>query len=368
MKKEKIDKKILLQQRLKLTRRILQKKKASILFISNPINITYLTGLTNSTDREAFLLVSSNKAKLFIFPLRFDECKTIDDYQKILFDKKNKLYQTINKLLSSLKKKEIVFEAEDLRVAELHSLEKKIKAKFKPSSGLIENLRLIKDEWEISSIKKACRITQKTWQEIKPEIIPGKTEKQIAEKIITKVKDNGAQGIPREFEPIVASGINSAIPHHIASNKKIKIGDVVLVDFGCTLDGYCSDLSRTIQIGKESKEVNNAKKAVTFAYKKALNAVRRKQTIREIDRKVKKSLSQLGFKNKMTHTTGHGIGLEVHEIPSISHQAKKNIKLKPGMVITIEPGIYLPGKFGVRYENTILVTKSGVEILTNRLS
>lgn len=342
----------------------LTSKNISLFLISNPTNITYLTGIIGlGNEREAFALVTQSESVILVSPLKAQQfiAQKIDNVE--VMSPQKKLSDVINKALKTINAKQVYFEAEDLKVAELKRLQAKVDAAFTPLDGTVENLRIIKDDTEIASIKKACQIAARAWQHIRPNIKPGKTERDIAELLISSCKSLGAALHPN-FPPIVAAGRNSSVPHHTTSNIVIKENDVVLVDFGCTVNGYCSDMTRTITLGRKKKLMALAQKAVTNAYHLGVQAAKDHCSVRKIDQLTQEALVKHGFQENILHTTGHGIGLDVHEPPSISIYNPKNTSLKPGMVITIEPGVYISGTGGIRHEDTLLVTQHGIDVLT----
>ena len=186
------------------------------------------------------------------------------------------------------------------------------------------------------------------------------SENEIAFKIEEYFARNGTRPA---FLPIVASGPNSAWPHHVSSSRSVRADDVVLIDLGCTYNGYCSDLTRTFFLGKINKLRQKVKGLVKKAHDTALQDIRPGKAAREIDRASRDVISKGGYGDFFIHTTGHGLGVTVHEPPRIS--SLNQSKLKAGMVITVEPGIYLPGEFGVRIEDTVLITNKGREVLTS---
>lgn len=361
-----MDKYKFISQRIRKLRKLLKKKKINLFFISNQTNISYLTGLNglSKSTRELFILISPSSAILFLSPLLKIDQQLEEEFKMKILEKKETVSQTLKKIIQTVDKKELAFESENLTVAELTRLKQKVKANFIPTSGIIEQLREIKDEFEIEKITKACKITTLTWKKIKPQIIPEKSEVQISELIVSTLKKFGAEGIPADFYPIVASSINSSIPHHISSQRRIQKKDVVLVDFGCTVEGYCSDMTRTIKMGGNSKKFTSIKSTVMQAYQKSLSAISIGSSVQRIDSIVRTTLSKYGYKNRMPHATGHGVGLEVHEKPLISYLNKKKEKIKTGMVVAVEPAIYIPNKFGFRYENTILIEENKIINLT----
>lgn len=221
---------------------------------------------------------------------------------------------------------------------------------------------MIKKPEEIQAIEKACQLGDKTFNYILKKIKPGVTEKQLAFEIKFFIKKHGGG---TSFRPIVAFGANSSTPHHKTThNSKLKTHNLILLDFGVKLDSYCSDMTRVVFLGKATEEQRKVYQTVLEAQKlvikhlvKLVNLIKAK----EVDRVARDYIIKAGFPT-MPHGLGHGIGLKVHEPPRLSPKSKDI--LKPGMVFSIEPGIYLPGKFGVRIEDLVVLEKSGPRILT----
>lgn len=353
-----------IRQRISKLRKLLAINQNSLILISNPYNIAYLTGIENLLPghREAYLLLSQNLCEIFVSPLI--KIKSLLSETKITTLQPQILSRRMNAELTNSKQKIIAFEARDLRVSELLNFQKQVKAEFIPVLQLIEKLRMIKDQDEIKRITKACQITSRTFKAVIQAIKPGMTEKQISSRIVAELKARGADFVPEGFEPIVASGTNSAIPHHRCSDRQVTAKDVVLMDFGCCYRGYCSDMTRTIKLGKQTAEFKKLENAVLSAYQAALRKIKQTKSLVSISRQVELTLSRKGFSNRMPHALGHGVGLQVQELPQIHPHAKAVLKLKPGMVIAVEPGIYFPGKYGFRYENTLLLADSGPAPLT----
>ena len=229
-----------------------------------------------------------------------------------------------------------------------------------PDKNSIIEQRTIKNKEEIKNIKKACDIVSKVFETVKKKVVPGMTELDIHFKIEEEFAKNH---VVQSFKTIVASGPNSANPHHISGNRKIRKNDIVLIDMGCIYKGYCSDLTRTFFVGKENKQQVKIWNIVKQAHDEALIKVNQNMKTSDIDLSARNKIKQEGYEKNFIHTTGHGVGLDIHEAPVIG--SKSNEILKEGMVITIEPGIYLEKKFGVRIEDTVLVTKNGYKVLTS---
>jgi Xaa-Pro aminopeptidase len=242
-----------------------------------------------------------------------------------------------------------------------YSFGKKIDKKLNLNdiSETLADLRLKKDAGEIKNIRKSCHIASLAVEYAKKLLKPGLSEIDIYFKIEEFFAKNG---VKQSFPTIVASGPNSALPHHVPTSRKIQKNDTVLIDLGCVYKGYCSDLTRTLYLGKINKSQNEVYSLVKKAYLHAIKAVRNGTASKTIDFIARNVIEKGGYADKFIHTTGHGVGIEIHEQPRLS-KIDKTI-LKTNMVVTVEPGIYLKGRFGVRIEDTLLVTGNGSEILT----
>lgn len=232
---------------------------------------------------------------------------------------------------------------------------------FKNCPKFFLSLRIAKDKEEIRAIKRACQITAKAMSYISKKLKPGAVEKTCVLMIEDFMKKHGAE--KTSFDLIVASGPNSAVPHYKSGGRRLKSGDAVVVDIGCVYKNYCSDMTRTFFVGKKPSELFKKVYGVV-AESQALGVKGLKPGIagRDVDRLCRAFIEKAGFGEAFIHGTGHGIGLEIHEAPWV-RKTSENI-FGPGMVVTIEPGVYLPGKLGVRIEDTVLVTSNGAEVLT----
>ncbi|MFH2003894.1 MAG: aminopeptidase P family protein [Bacteroidota bacterium] len=234
---------------------------------------------------------------------------------------------------------------------------------FYPKVGFIEEFTSIKDKTEIAKIKKAVGITDRVFEKILEYIKPGIYESEIAVEITYLHRKYGAAG--DAFKPIVTSGVNGAMPHASTSEKKIKNGEMVTLDFGCTVDGYNSDLTRTVFVGKPKSFALKLYKIVAEAQKHAIGAAKPGISARELDAVARNLIRGAGYGDYFTHSLGHGIGLQVHEPPRVS--AKNKVVLQEGNVITIEPGIYIPGFGGVRIEDDVVIRNGDAEILNKAI-
>jgi Xaa-Pro aminopeptidase len=230
---------------------------------------------------------------------------------------------------------------------------------FIPITSVVDQVRIVKDASEVRLIKKSLQVSQDAYQEAIQQLRPGLSEHHFAGILELTARVKGAQGM--SFETIIASGSRSALPHGLASRKTIQEGEPVLVDFGIRFEDYCSDLTRFIQSssGLESEIV----RIVSDAQSAAMAVIRPGIPASEVDSAARKVISSHGYGEYFGHSTGHGLGLEIHELPRIA--PRSSALLQPGMVFTVEPGIYLPGRFGVRLEDVVLVTDSGFELLSD---
>jgi Xaa-Pro aminopeptidase len=232
--------------------------------------------------------------------------------------------------------------------------------RLRDAPSIVERFRMVKDADELGRIRDAVTLGAKLFERVLEVLRPGVKEVEVAAEIEYTARRVGAEEM--SFPTIVASGARSALPHGRASNQPIKPGGFVVCDFGVILRGYCSDQTRSVWVGSVPDEARRAYAAVREAQQAALDAVKPGIAIGEVDAAARKSLGKAGLGRFFTHSTGHGVGLEVHEAPRVA--AGQREMLQPGMVITIEPGVYFPGKWGVRIEDMVAVTAGGCEVLT----
>jgi len=230
---------------------------------------------------------------------------------------------------------------------------------FLPTTGLVEDLAMVKDKDELAAIKGAVKISDIAFERILGIMKPGVREDEIAAELEYQMKMLGSS--KPSFESIIASGWRAALPHGIASSKKLKKGEFVTLDFGATYDGYVSDITRTVVIGKATSRQKKIYDIVSKAQLKAIGAARAGISGAKVDAVARKIITKAGYGKKFGHGLGHGIGLVVHEMPRLSPEA--NGILQPGNVVTIEPGIYIPNWGGVRIEDDVVITRSGCKVL-----
>lgn len=247
-----------------------------------------------------------------------------------------------------------------MSAANYRAYAEKLHCELVPASELMNGLRLVKDAEEIERLTAAQRIAEKALNETLPMIKPGVTEREVAAYLVYRLLANGAENV--SFDPIVVSGDNGAMPHGVPSDKKICAGEFVTIDYGALKDGYCSDTTRTFAVGEVTEEMKTVYNTVLAAQKAAIAATKAGMTGEEIDGIARKVITDAGYGEYFGHSYGHGVGIEIHEEPFLSSRGKT--PLPAGVVASAEPGIYIPGKFGVRIEDVVVVTEDGCEDLT----
>ena len=324
------------------------------MIITNPTNVRYLTGL----EAEGILLIT-RKENIYLTDSRYIEYvnNTITPFDEIVVDDfKNISKEDYENFFMFCEN--VGFEEDYVTYSAYKKYMHTYKINnFVEAEILINRLRMIKDEQEIEYLRKACEITDECFTFLQEYIRPGMAEKQIARKIEEYYREN-ADGI--SFQPIVASGENSSKPHAIPSERKICENDIITIDMGCKINGYCSDMTRTIFIGEPTKEQKRIYDLVLKNQKISLGEMKDGANIKDITKMVTSDFALYGY--RLLHSLGHGVGLDIHEPPFI--RETNDNTFKENMVVTDEPGIYIPGIFGIRIEDTILITKDGTEVLT----
>jgi Xaa-Pro aminopeptidase len=258
--------------------------------------------------------------------------------------------------------KRVGIEAESATVSLERSLAKELsKVEIVPTDSLVERLRIVKDRDEVEETRRAARQAERAFEVVKALLTPEMTELEVAAELEYQARRFGAKAL--SFPAIVAVGPRAALPHATPTAAKLKSNDFVLIDWGANSGQYMSDLTRIIVTGKISPKLRKVYGVVLTAQLAAIDAIRPGVTCEEVDRVARKIISKAGFGRAFGHGLGHGTGLEIHEAPRLA--AGQKTKLRPGMIVTVEPGIYLPGWGGVRIEDDILVTRTGHEVLTD---
>jgi Xaa-Pro aminopeptidase len=333
------------------------------LLITHLPNIRYACGFTGSA---AVLVITGRDCVLFTdgryTQQAREEVKGTGHDAKVRTVGKSALAAAGEWLAARSSVRRIGFEASHLTVAGKDVLAATMGrgSKLIESPLIVEQLRMVKSPDEIAKIRAACHLTVGLLRHLLKVVRSGITESQVAGELELEARRAGAEQMA--FPTIVASGVRSALPHGRASRAAIPARGFVVCDFGVILAGYCSDMTRTLHVGRPQVEARASYEAVREAQQSALEATKPGVTVGEIDNTARKLFHTRGLAKFFTHSTGHGVGLEIHETPRLARGQTET--LQPGMVITIEPGVYLPGKWGVRIEDTVVVTETGCEILT----
>lgn len=324
------------------------------MIVSNPVNIKYLTGI----EAEGTLLITL-KENLFITDSRYVEAVntvlTIED-EILVNDKKNLTKDDYAALFMFCEN--VGFEENFVTYAEYKDLLQRYRVNLMETENIIEGQRVIKEEREIKYIERACELTDKCFEHLKSFIKIGMTEKEIAFEIERFYRTNGADGV--SFDPIVASGHNSSMPHAVPSNRKIKDGDLILIDMGCKYKGYCSDMTRMIFVNYMEEEYEEPYEICLKNNEVAEKEIRDGQSLKTVTQNSNNDLKANGY--VPLHALGHGVGLDIHEEPFFGIVYEQ--QLKENMVVAVEPGVYRTGQFGIRIEDTVLVGKLGAIRLT----
>ncbi|AFC29762.1 peptidase M24 [Paenibacillus mucilaginosus 3016] len=339
-------------------RELLDEKGIPALFITNATNRTYMTGFTGSSG---YVLITATRAVLLTdFRYMTQAPQQAPGYEVV--EHAPKVAETVKDILAREGISRLGFEASDLSFSAYRSYAEGLSpVELLPTEGLVETLRMVKDEGELAVMQEAADLADRTFTHILDFLKPGVKELDIALEIEMFVRRNGAAST--SFETIVASGERSALPHGKASEKLIGNNEFVKLDYGAYYKGYCSDITRTVVLGTPSDKHREIYGIVLEAQMAALEAIRPGMTGREADAVARDIITKYGYGDHFGHGLGHGLGMEVHESPRLSKLG--DTVLKPGMTVTVEPGIYLPGFGGVRIEDDIVITDQGNRRLTH---
>jgi Xaa-Pro aminopeptidase len=329
--------------------------KSDVLIVSGLPNVRYLSGFTGSN---AIVLIAAGQSILFTDPRYTIQARTESDCSVRII--RGSLYDGVSKVLKNRKWKRIAIERNRLTVAGYSELQEKLGlgAGLRPTAGLVEKHRMVKSDEEIQAIRASVETNSRAFTETSRQINDGMSETDLAAELEYRMRRNGAE--KPAFETIVASGPRTALPHAQPTGEKLH--KLLLVDMGCMQAGYASDMTRMLHLGRPGPQTRKLYKAVLEAQLAAIAAVRAGVQAGHVDRAARKVLKAHGFEKQFVHSTGHGLGLEIHESPRLGK--RDGTYLQAGMVITIEPGAYIEDVGGVRIEDTVLVTESGCEILT----
>lgn len=341
-------------------RRELKKLRVNAVLISDPVNVRYLTGFTGDST---YFIVSDRK-EVLVSDTRFEtqiaeECPGLDVEIR---DARMTTEALVAKTLGRMKYRSLAVEAEHLSKAKYDGLAKQLTGiNLVDSAGLVQGLRAIKDKRETDQIRESIRVAQRAFMSIRATILPTQSEIDVAAELEYQIRRLGGEGC--SFPPIVGVGSRAALPHGRPSKTQIDAAPFVLIDWGATVCGYASDLTRVLVTGKCPAKFERVYATVLQAQQVAIDRIRPGAKARDVDRAARSVIADGGFGKYFGHGLGHGFGLEIHELPRLSPLS--DAELQPGMVVTVEPGVYLPGWGGIRIEDDVLVTPDGCEILTS---
>ncbi len=333
---------------------LLSSQEAETVYITSPENLQYFSGFTGGEGalilrRDSFLLFTDSRYLV----------QASEEAQKFLIV--NTAETSVASYLAEKDIGHLAYEDAFLTAVQFEGLRKLLPhMEFFPASEAILRQRSIKDEKEQAMTKEAARLADEAFGHVLPKLCPGVSEKEIAMELEWYMRKNGASA--PSFPIICASGLRSAMPHGVASEKKLEQGDFVTLDFGCFYEGYASDMTRTVVLGKADEKQREVYETVLAAQEAALHAVCAEKTGKEIDAVARGIIEAKGFGQYFGHALGHGTGLNIHEHPLLSPKWEET--LSPGMLVTVEPGIYIENFGGVRIEDLVLVTEDGCENLT----
>lgn len=340
----------MIDQRLLKLRKLMEPEGLESLMVTDLLNIYYLSGFTG----EGTLLITTDEQHL-VTDRRFTEQARVEAGDFQVHDVLNTHWYTL-----TASQKKVGFESAHITCQRFQNLVGTLGDKLQATNNLVEKLRVVKDDQEIAAIRRAVEIGDEVFQDLLPEIRPGVSEKSLANFIEYRLKQRGCD---REaFETIAVSGQRSSLPHGHPSDKTLEIGDLLTLDFGGIYHKYAGDMTRTLAVRKSCPRIRSIYSQVLEAQMEGVEMVASGRTCSEVDRAVRDVFERYGLLQYFAHSTGHGVGLGVHEAPSVS-QRDETI-LSDNMVITIEPGLYIPGWGGVRIEDVVLVKGSGHEVLT----
>lgn len=339
---------------------ILKEKKLDAILVSDPFNMRYITGFRGG---EGYVYLSEQRQVLLTDSRYTTQARDeADGFEIVQVDGTADYIKRLYGFMQEENVKVLGFEDEHLIYVSVKGLQDGCPGvEFAALDGALNRLRIIKNEAELKALRQAEHVGDLAFEEILKIIRPGMTELQVAAELEYSMKKNGA--VRTSFETIVASGINSAMPHAIPSEKKIESGDFVTMDFGCMIDGYCSDMTRTIVVGKADEKQKEIYNIVLQAQLAALDAVKAGMKGSEVDKVARDIIYSAGYQECFGHGLGHSVGLFIHEDPRLSPKCHE--VLEENMIQTVEPGIYVPGFGGVRIEDMIIVKKDGHENLTH---
>ena len=342
--------------RINAVKDMLSSKQAAL--VTDEISIFYFTGFPHS---EGYLMITPDNSYLLV-DFRYIEAaqNTVKSSEVVIFSNP---FETINNLISANNTEEILLEADKITVSAFRTMQKEIKAELTGDDKLslfIKDLRIIKSADEIEKLKTAQNIAEKAYLEVLNMVKPGITERQIALELEYLMKKNGAEKIA--FDLITVTGKKTSLPHGVPTDVEVRNGDFVTFDIGAVYEGYHSDMTRTVAVGEVSSKQIEVYETVLKAQEEAFRVMKAGVPCKDVDKAARDTIVNAGYGEYFGHGLGHGVGVEIHELPSLNPSS--GAILEVGNIVTNEPGIYLPGEFGVRIEDMALITEDGYENLT----
>lgn len=338
-------------------RAALKENALDAILVTNSYNRRYITGFTGSSG---VAIISENDA-VFITDFRYTEqaAEQVKGFRIVKHERT--IIEEVAVQVQQMNIQSLGFEKDDVTFGMYELYNEKVQAELKPVSGMIEKLRMVKTPEEIEILKDAAKIADDAFAHICTFIKPGVSELEVSNELEMFMRNKGATS--SSFDIIVASGERGALPHGVASAKIIQSGELVTLDFGALYNGYISDITRTVAVGEPSDQMREIYEITRVAQQKALDEIKPGMTGIEADAIARDYIKSKGYGEAFGHSTGHGIGLEVHEGPALSFRSET--VLVPNMAVTVEPGIYVPGVGGVRIEDDIIITEEGNFRLTH---
>ncbi len=347
--------------RLRQLRALISKEGMDVFMVSQQENRRYLSRFTGSSG---WLFLSQQQA-ILATDFRYIEQAGQESHEFEIWQTTGALSSWFSELVITHGWHRLGFDTENTSFATYQQLNDSINAKqldleLIPSKGIVERLRSIKDQQELKTISKAVELTDAAFTQALALIRPGITEKELSWEIESFFRQNGAEGTA--FDLIVAAGSNSALPHARPGSRQLQPGEPILIDMGARIDGYCSDFTRTVCMGKADGTLQQLYSTVLEAQQSAIESIKSGMSGAEADKLARNVIEQAGYGDAFGHGLGHGIGLEIHEAPSLSRLSTDI--LLDGMIFSIEPGIYIPGYGGVRIEDTVALEEGTIKVLT----
>ncbi len=353
------------QARIDAARALMAERGLDVLLVSNPANRQYLSGFTNhdpsAAGAAAWIVLTAHAGYFVTNFLYFEGVRETMRHLEPVRAETRPLPGVID-LLKRVPGAAIGFEGSWVNYSVYAKLVEELgqERQLVAADGLIEQLRAIKDADELAIMRRAIAVTDRAYTHVVKQLRPGQTEKEIAWALERALRDGGADGMA--FGPSVAAGAHAAVPHHLNSDYALRIGEPVWIDMGARIDGYCADLTRSFCVGSAPPEYLEAYDLVLRAQQKAIAELRAGLTGKEADALAREVIKAAGRGDEFGHSLGHGVGLDIHEMPSIGQNSSD--VLRAGMIVTVEPGVYRPGWGGVRIEDVVLIKPDGVDVLS----